>query len=80
MADVFANVTFDHAGRQVRVGDVFDDTHELFTLFPSRFTRVPSSFGAASAGGTLGTVVKKVPVTDSGGTVVGYVPVYDDIT
>lgn len=83
MALYVANKAFAWAGIQVRVGDVYEDDSQIFTLFPGNFS-VPDagplrSSGAAAAG-TLGTVVKKLEVFDSLGTSLGYLPIYDAIT
>jgi hypothetical protein len=78
MGDVVANVTFTHGGVQVRRGDVVDSTHELNVLYPARFTATVH-FGTPVAGGTLGTVVASIPLTDANGTTV-YVAGYGTIT
>ncbi len=85
MSEVVANVAFTHAGLQVRVGDVIDSTHVLFTLFPSRFTPrygdAAESVGTAgTTAGTLGSLLASAPIRDTGGTVIGYMPVYGTIT
>lgn len=82
---VVANTAFSWAGIQVRVGDVYEDDHVLYVQFPARFDRqqafVTGSPGTVLAAGTLGaTIVGSVPVTNDGGTVLGYVPLYDAIT
>lgn len=80
MALVRANVAFDYAGRQVRVGEVFEDTNHLYVMFPSRFTVDTTLTAAGTTAATLGTVIKKVQVFDSAGSSLGFVPVYDTIT
>lgn len=89
MAIIEANVSFDHGGRQVKVGDLFDTTHYLYALFPSRFTAVTSgdvsaasvyTGATATTASTLGTVIKNVEVFNTGGTSLGFVPIYDAIT
>jgi hypothetical protein len=72
MADVIANVTFEHAGEQVRVGDIFDDSHFLYTMFPTRFTVQADAADFFSGGslsadlafdGTLGPVLNSTDGT-----------------
>jgi hypothetical protein len=82
---VVANTNFDWAGVKIRVGDVFVDTHTFYVRFPTRFDRqqtyVTGSPGTVLVGGTLGaTVAGKLPVTDSAGTVLGYVALFNEIT
>lgn len=43
------NADFTHGGVQVRKGDVIEDDHELYVLFPSRFTAVSGGSGASGA-------------------------------
>lgn len=79
------NTHFDFAGIVYRVGDVVASTHGIVTRFPTRFdvqaAVVYGSPGTVLSGGTLGTVIAgKLPITDSGGTVLGYVPIYNGIT
>lgn len=82
---VVCNTTFDWAGKQIRVGDVFEDDHELYVRFPTYFDRqqsfVTGNAGTVLTGGTLGSIVAgKLPITDSGGTILGYAPIYNTIT
>lgn len=79
------NVAFDWSGRRFHVGDVIEDDNSAYVLFPGRFDRqqeyVTGSAGTVLTGGTLGaTVVGKLPITNSAGTVLGYVPIYNAIT
>lgn len=80
MAFVAANVNFDHAGRQYKVGDVVDTGHYLYTMFPSRFAAVSLTAGNSAAGSTPGTCVKKIEVFTTAGVSLGFLAVYDAIT
>jgi hypothetical protein len=85
MAEVVANVAFWHAGRKVHVGDVIDSTEDLYVLYPARFTpRYTGAYGvvgtAGTSAGTLGSLIASEEVLNTGGTVVGYRPVYGTIT
>lgn len=64
MAIYRANTSFDYAGQQIRVGDVVEDDHYLFTRFPTRFTAqyaggtalTDQSGGTATSGGTVAVI------------------------
>lgn len=87
------NIAFEWSGQQFRVGDVVEDDSSVYVMFPSRFDRqdtalseVPVGYvtgeaGTVLAGGTLGTIIAgAVPVANAGGTVLGWVPLYNEIT
>lgn len=82
---VICNVAFEWSGKQYRPGDVFEDDADVYLQFPTRFDRqnvyVTGGEGTVLAAGTVGgTIVGSVPVTNSGGTVLGYMALYDEIT
>jgi len=82
---VVVSTAFDFAGHHYDVGDVVDTDSYVYSAFPGNFSLqaayVTGSPGTVLTGGTLGTVITgKVPITNDGGTVLGYVPIYNEVT
>lgn len=76
---------FENAGIHYNVGDVVEDDSEVYVLHPTFFSKmhayVPGNAGTSLTGGTLGTVIAgKLPVTNEAGTVLGWAPLYNEIT
>ncbi len=84
MSEVVAKVAFNFAGWNVRVGDVYDSSHDLFVLFPTRFNvhqgNTVSVGTAGTTAGTLGSLLASAAIYDANGTVVGHMPLYGTIT
>lgn len=80
------------AADSVSIGDVLDagngtrvsvdDVAEKITLNAGALVAINGKLSndRTASASTLGTVTGKMPIHDSGGTVIGYVPLYDSIT
>lgn len=64
-----ANVAFDHGGVRVEVGDIVDDGHYLYTLFPSNFTIYSEAVSSTTVTATTSFTASAGTVVAAGGSV-----------